>query len=139
MIIIFNKPGYQSKPPLDDGHNFNRISQILLLKQLQTQQQRQQQQQQPQLPAQKNSMKTQSRTRTLSGLKANLMTCNQTNTMLPPRPHSARRNYEGVKIGGEETDASQGDEMENVVFKRNLSLPFKHQRPKVVKIPPHKN
>lgn len=117
--LLDNKTGFQSKPPVPNSstQHFNRMAQFLLIKQLQMQQQQQQ----------KTSHRAQGRTRTLSGVKASLVSTNQTG-VLPPRMTSVPRRCPTASTDEAESTESSGDELGNGSLRRNLSLPFKQPR-----------
>lgn len=98
----------------------------MLIKQIQAQQQEKQQQQ----------IGRQSRSRTLSGLKANLIAANQMHHLLPPKANTQIVNKRCASTCDEaDIKESRDDEiMSNscVGFKRNHSLPFKQTRLKIV-------
>lgn len=89
-----------------------------------------QQHKQPQQNKQ-TAIRNQSRTRTLSGVKSSLITGNQAN-ILPPRPVSVNRQSRLIMADGHQNLEMGKDEMENIAFRRNLSLPFKQPRQQVL-------
>lgn len=109
--LVENKVGLTSKPPANLPEKITR-KQETITKHIQSKQKQE-------------TNRNHHRNRTLGALKASLVQNGMQTNVLPPRPVSNSRQFEMLTI---ENSKSEEDEIYNLAFRRNFSLPFKQSR-----------